>query len=295
MNQLFLIICLLFTMSITNALTYRGFLLKYQKQYDPKRVEIYYQNLLLIRKHNSQNHSYQLGVNQFADLTADEFRQQYLTEITNKGLLDGTVEYIGKAPKSVDWRKKGAVTAVKDQGKSQCSWAFSSTGAMESLIYLKTGELYNLSEREMIYYQPHKGGFAYLGFMYAMNNGLQKEGCHTNCNINGITGWHYVPNNDQTSLELALTSQPVSVAIYASVSTIQFYSSGIYDDPDCLTYKDQLDHMVLAVGYGTNEDGNYWIIKNSWGITWGDQGYIYLRRGHGANICGVMSQPSVPM
>ena len=64
---------------------------------------------------------------------------------------------------------------------------------------------------------------------------------------------------------------------------------------DCLTYKDQLDHMVLAVGYGTNEDGNYWIIKNSWGTTWGDQGYIYLRRGNGANICGVMSQPSVPM
>ena len=115
------------------------------------------------------------------------------------------------------------------------------------------------------------------------------------CNINGINGWHYVPNNDQKSLELALTSQPVSVAIYASVSSIQFYSSGIYDDPECLAHKEHLDHMVLAVGYGSNKGGDYWIIKNSWGTTWGDQGYIYLRRGNGANICGVMSQPCVPM
>ena len=104
------------------------------------------------------------------------------------------------------------------------------------------------------------------------------------CNINGITGWHYVPNNDP-SLELALTSQPVSVAIYASVSTIQFYSSGIYDDPDCLTYKAVRSYGLQLDMALTN--GNYWIIKKSWGTTWGDQGYIYLRRGNGANICGV--------
>ncbi|KAK9053906.1 hypothetical protein SSX86_024981 [Deinandra increscens subsp. villosa] len=282
-----------------------------------RRSQIYQKNVHYIETfNNAMNKGYKLAVNEFADLTNEEFkttRNRFKAHECSPSTPAFRYENVTAVPSSVDWRKKGAVTPIKDQGQCGCCWAFSAVAAMEGITQLKTGKLVSLSEQELVdcdtsgVDQGCEGGLMDNAFDFIVNNkGLTTEtnypytGVDGTCNSKSesnhaatITGHEDVPANSESALLKAVASQPVSVAIDASGSDFQFYSSGVFKG-DCGT---ELDHGVTAVGYGTSDDGTkYWLVKNSWGTSWGLEGYIMMQRDVEAKegICGIAMQASYP-
>ena len=213
---------------------------------------------------------------------------------------------------SVDWRNKHKVSSVKNQGECGSCWAFSSVGAVESVWAIKNNILYNLSQQELIdcSFLNHgcQGGSMDLAFLFIQNQGLCtnlsypyqgiKDKCNkTNCeSMVRIKNHSDVPKNNESQLKNSVAIQPVSVAIQANKRSFQMYKSGIYNDYNCGT---ELDHGVLVIGYGhdTDLDMDYWIIKNSWGPQWGDNGYIRIERNINdtKGMCGIAMMPSYPI
>ncbi|KAL3533793.1 hypothetical protein ACH5RR_007314 [Cinchona calisaya] len=279
------------------------------------RYKIFKENVEFIESFNKAGtKSFKLGINKFADLTNEEFRA------TRNGYkpkeCKGTsfrYENVSAVPSSMDWRKKGAVTGIKDQGQCGCCWAFSAVAAMEGIHQLKSGKLISLSEQELVDCdtsgedQGCNGGLMDDAFTFIINNkGLTTEGnypyqavdgtCNTNKEASHaakITGFEDVTANSESALLKAVANQPVSVAIDASGSAFQFYKTGVFTG-DCGT---ELDHGVTAVGYGKSSDGTkYWLVKNSWGTSWGENGYILMQRDIDAQegLCGIAMQASYP-
>jgi len=227
-------------------------------------------------------------------------------------------------PESVDWVAKGAVTPVKNQGQCGSCWSFSTTGSLEGAFYLKTGTLDSFSEQQLVdcdNIQDKKnrgkdmgcnGGLMDNAFSWIEKNkglcteedypyvsGTTKTGgsCDTSCDVvtgSEITSFVDVTPKSDDAMMTALSQQPVSIAIEADQKDFQLYKSGVYTE-SCGT---GLDHGVLAVGYGTLSGEDYYKVKNSWGTTWGDDGYIYLGRGseynNGSGQCGMLMQASYP-
>ncbi|XP_027346948.1 zingipain-2-like [Abrus precatorius] len=282
-----------------------------------KRFKIFKDNVNYIEAFNSAaNKPYKLGINQFADLTNEEFKAprngfkgHMLSSITRTPSFK--YENVSAVPSSIDWRQKGAVTPIKNQGQCGCCWAFSAVAATEGIHKLSTGNLISLSEQELVdcVSVDHgcEGGFMDDAFKFIIqNHGLNTEanypykGVDGKCNANEaathaatITGYEDVPTNNEKALQKAVANQPVSVAIDASGSDFQFYKSGVFTG-SCGT---ELDHGVTAVGYGVSNDGNeYWLIKNSWGTQWGEEGYIRMQRNVNAKegLCGIAMLASYP-
>ncbi|KAK8574928.1 hypothetical protein V6N12_062605 [Hibiscus sabdariffa] len=245
-----------------------------------KRFNIFKQNVALIDSFNNANNKpYNLAVNRFADLTNEEFtasRNGFKGHMCSNKATSFMYENFTALPSTVDWRQKGAVTPIKDQGQCGCCWAFSAVAAMEGVTKLTTGTLISLSEQELVDCDT-KG---------------DDQGCQAN-HAATINGFQDVPANSEDALQKAVANQPVSVAIDASGFEFQFYSSGVFTG-SCGT---QLDHGVTAVGYGEDDDGTkYWLVKNSWGTSWGEQGYIRMQRDVDAKegLCGIAMQASYP-
>jgi len=228
-----------------------------------------------------------------------------------------------------DWTTKGAVTPVKNQGQCGSCWAFSTTGSLEGANFIANGKLESFSEQELVDCagsfgnQGCNGGLMDDGFKYIEAKGDALDSVYPYTGKSGtcdtakqsanafkpdcLTSFHDVTTDSETQMMAAVAAGPVSVAIEADQSGFQFYKNGVFSG----TCGNNLDHGVLAVGYGTDSGKDYWKIKNSWAATWGDHGYIRVARGSG-NItagrkllgggggsadgeCGLLKQPSFPI
>ncbi|XP_017579000.1 procathepsin L-like [Pygocentrus nattereri] len=263
--------------------------------------------------------TYRLGMTYFADMDNQEYRQilKGCLGTFNRTKIHSATTFLQQAggavlPDTVDWREKGYVTDVKDQKFCGSCWAFSATGALEGQMFQKTGNLVSLSEQQLVDCswafgnEGCNGGWMDQAFEYVKENGgldteesYPYEGIDKECRFNpatvGATCTAYVDINkgDEEALQEAVaTVGPVSVAIDAGESSFQLYESGVYDEPSCSS--SELDHGVLAVGYGTESGQDYWLVKNSWGIEWGDKGYIKMSRNKN-NQCGIATAASYPL
>lgn len=300
---------------------------RFRKSYDTleefeTRFQVFRSNLRNIILHNlDHSQNFTMGINQFTDLTPEEFKAKYVNGInlsvgstSCKSFSDSASE----APISIDWRTKGAVTSVKDQGQCGSCWTFSATGAVEGAWALHTGNLVDLSEQELVDCAGLKygslgcnGGEMTGAFNFIMDNGqcslssypytsgetktsgsCEQKTCKP---VAHISSCFNVKPNDQLSLKAAVAQQPVSIAIEADTRYFQSYSGGILDSVSC---GQNLDHGVLIVGYGTENGQDYWTVKNSWGTSWGTEGgYVKIARSDSTNdpgICGISMQPSFP-
>lgn len=303
---------------------WQSFLYMYKKDYSnsyeeySRRQEIFYSNLKVIERHNFLHSlglkSYKLGVNQYADMELKEFISQMTGFRRGNKTSTGSTHLPPNVPftlpSTVDWRDKGYVTPVKDQKQCGSCWAFSATGAVEGQHFRKLGKLVSLSEQNLVdcstSYGNHgcNGGLMDNAFKYIKENGgidteesypyEAKDGkCrYSSSKIGATVSGHMDVKPGEDNLQEAVASVgPISVAIDANHQSFQLYHSGVYDEPDCT---ENLDHGVLAVGYGSEDGKDYWLVKNSWGLGWGDKGYIKMARNK-ENQCGIALMASYPL
>jgi len=303
---------------------FEHFVNKFEKTYDSilekeARLKAFAENYLYIQAENAKGHSYELGINEFADMTSDEFALTHLGLEQPKNMWGdlpnlGTHLYSGAPlPKSVDWRQKGAVNPVKNQAQCGSCWAFSTIQAIEGAWQIATGKLLSLSEQQLVDCaksfgnQGCNGGLMDNGFKYAKQaalcteesypykgkNGIcQAQSCTNGIPNGGVTGYKDVNPMDTNALMEAVAQQPVAIAIEADKMVFQLYKGGVLN----ATCGTKLDHGVGLDGYGTENGQDYWLVRNSWGPSWGEKGYIKLLRGKpGAGECGLKSQPSYPV
>ncbi|KAF3657692.1 Thiol protease [Capsicum annuum] len=302
---------------------YKNWLHKHRRNYHNKdewnmRFGIYQSNVQFIDSFNSVNHSYTVTDNAFADMTNQEFTSTYLgyKQPRQQDVADidyNVTYYKSKLPVSVDWRKNGAVTPVKNQKDCGSCWAFAAVAAIEGINQIKTGELVSLSEQALVdcdVYSDNQGcggGFMNNAFAFIIENGgitTQENypyiGKEQSCNTRKlkqhavtISGYEKIAPNEE-SLQVAINKQPISVAIDASGYGFQFYSAGVYTG----YCGHRLNHGVTLIGYDVEENGEkYWLVKNSWGTKWGEGGYIKIKRGSNDNrgTCGIAMQASYPL
>ena len=264
-----------------------------------------------IDNHNSKNVSYKLEENQF--ITREYINEFYppMNNFTINFKNHYDIDVLPDAKYEVDWRRENKISSVKNQLQCGGCWAFSAVGAVESAWAIKHDQLYNLSEQQLIDCSSKnngcEGGSMDLAFNYISLNGLctnlsypytASDGmCIHSCDpVVKTKNYSNVEQYNEKELMKAVTKQPISVAIQANKRSFQLYKSGVYSDPDCGT---QLDHGVLLVGYGYDDwyDLEYWIVKNSWGESWGENGYIRLLRNidDPAGQCGIAIIPSYPV
>uniref|UniRef100_A0A8D0HTT2 Cathepsin H n=1 Tax=Sphenodon punctatus TaxID=8508 RepID=A0A8D0HTT2_SPHPU len=256
-----------------------------------------------IERHNAGNHTFQMGLNQFSDMTFAEFKKKYLwREPQNCSATHGNLPRSnGLCPKAIDWRKKGNfVTPVKNQGGCGSCWTFSTTGCLESAIAIATGKLLNLVRGSSYLGLPSQA-FEYIYY----NRGLMGEDTYPYKAQNGTCKFQpgkavaFVKEVVNITLydELGMTQavgkyNPVSFA-FEVTDDFMSYKDGVYSSFKCDSTPDKVNHAVLAVGYEEENGTPYWIVKNSWGPSWGIEGYFYIERGK--NMCGLAACASYPV
>lgn len=282
------------------------------------RFNIFKDNVEYIESVNKAgDRKYKLGINRFADFTHEDFKAyngflpKTLGSSTPVSFRNHSLS-LSDVPPSVDWRANGAVTGIKNQGQSCGScWAFSAIGATEGIIQIKKSSLTPLSEQQLVDCvnigdtRGCSGGLVTDAFQYMINNGgissednypykAQDGTCNTAAaSVAAITGYENVPSNSESALLAAVAAQPVSVAIEGGGRDFMLYAGGVFTG-QCGT---TLNHAVTAIGYGTESDGTkYWLVKNSWGASWGEGGYAKMQRDVSApeGLCGIAMKASYP-
>jgi len=299
--------------------------LESHSQYET-RFNVYKSNMERVLRHNVEAdagvHSFRLGMNQFAAMTNAEYRSSMLglkrtarTGGVASVAASRPVDVVTDAPAAWDWRTKGAVTPVKNQGQCGSCWAFSATAAMEGAHFNKTGKLVSFSEQLCVdcvlggadncnaggemhdcYLEIIKlgGEETEESYPYEGTSGNQCRFEESKKVVTGFTGYVNVTMGDEAALQLASSQNVISVGIDASSFWFQLYSSGVFNDKSCKKGYDELDHGVTVVGYGTDSGKDYWIVKNSWGGSWGQEGYIWMTR-NGDNQCGIATDATYPI
>merc|ERR1711998_151003 len=263
----------------------------------------------IIMSHNAKGLTFSLGHNEYSDLTNEQFIERMGLNQARPamGKADRVHKFDGNTtvPDSVDWVAKGAVTSIKNQERCGSCWAFSTTGSTEGAYAIASQKLTSLSEQMLVSCDKvdsgcngglmdnafgwiKKNGGICTESSYPYTSGAGKTGtCKSSCSpAVTITGHTDVEKGDEDALKQAVAQQPVSIAIEADKSAFQLYKSGILKSSGC---GKKLDHGVLIVGYGKDDGTKYWKVKNSWGKTWGEEGYVRMIMGN--DECGLADGP----
>ncbi|GAB4838046.1 hypothetical protein Ancab_027574 [Ancistrocladus abbreviatus] len=305
--------------STRHALSFARFAYRYGKRYETieemkLRFEVFKGNLKLIRSTNRQGLPYTLAVNEFADWTWEEFHQHRLGAAQNcSATLKGNHKLTDEVlPETKDWREEGIVSPVKNQGHCGSCWTFSTTGALEAAYAQAFGKGISLSEQQLVdcagafnNFGCH-GGLPSQAFEYIKyNGGLDTEAAYPytakdgeckfskeNVGVQVIDSVNITLGAEDELKHAVGLVRPVSVA-FEVVSGFRFYKDGVYTNETCGRSPMDVNHAVVAVGYGVQNGVPYWLIKNSWGEDWGDKGYFKMEMGK--NMCGIATCASYPL
>jgi len=277
----------------------------YSKVEDGTRFAIWEANRAMVEKHNAGDHSYTMALNEASDWTQDEMNSRWLG-LKPEGQIKGKrihYQLTADGPDHLDHREGGLVTPVKNQGQCGSCWAFSATGSLEGMWAKQNGELLSLSEQQLVDCGVGSCNGGYMTNAYDdAKNGIQSEddypyegrdgSCRydSNSQVAHCNGYERV-SGSENSMEAAIyeVGYPLSVAIHVG-SSFQHYSGGVYSDHSCKN--GQVNHGVLVVGFDKTGSTPYWIVKNSWGASWGDGGYINMEMGY--NTCQIAYDPMYP-
>jgi len=275
------------------------------------RIKLFYQNWVKVNAHNQANESWKMGVNFFSDMTIEEIRPKYFGRKKTSPediKVDYTLLTKEVPANDVNWVTAGAVTPVKNQKQCGSCWAFSSTGALEGLDFIHNNltKVNSYSEQQLVDCSRSygnegcDGGDMPLAFKYVHDHGITTEQeypykgidqkCKSKVGEFKISSYKHVPPKSSGALINALTAQPVSMSIDAD--GIMNYKNGIFADTKCGT---DLNHGVLVTGF----DADAWHVKNSWGTSWGEAGYIRISRSAvpdtKGGVCGILLDNSFPI
>ncbi|CAI2373477.1 unnamed protein product [Moneuplotes crassus] len=301
--------------------TYEDLTMNKGDSYD--RFEIFNDNMKKVIAHNKDTtKTWKMGVNKFQDMTDEEFKIYFSLDITSddekcSATASPRINYNGDTDENFSWREirmphsAKVVTPVKDQGHCGSCWAFSTIGAMESHFLITTTKYAIMSEQQLVDcagdFDNHgcNGGLPENAFRYISENGLTFEGtypyvgqdqkCKYDPLYKRITAkgpFVIEEGNEEQLVESIRHAGPVSVA-YQVVDDFRFYESGVYSSNDCENTKSDVNHAVLATGYGVETGLKYYEIKNSWGSDWGDEGFFKIERDQ--NMCGIAVCNSYPL
>ena len=295
---------------------FQKFIKKYQKKYTSideflARYEVFRRNVMATFK--EENSLYQTGITKFSDLTKQEFAKIYLNlnyDAMAMANFDPTIVKVSNAaPAAYDWRDYGRVSPVKDQGSCGSCWAFSTVANLEGLYYANKGVMKTFSEQMLVDCDTSdsgcNGGLMEYAFTWLKKNGgimtdtdYPYKGVKSTCRSDKskyvdmtITGYKKLGSSwstwsavDEDEVkEFLYETGPLAIALNAD--PLQTYSSGILDVTSTKCPTSGINHAVTLVGYGTENNVAYWIVKNSWGTSWGEKGYFRIRRGNGT--CGI--------
>ncbi|XP_021036332.1 cathepsin M-like [Mus caroli] len=292
----------------------------YSLEEEGQKRAVWEENMKKIKLHNGENglgkHGFTMEMNAFGDMTLEEFRK-VMIEIPVPTVKKGKSvqkRLSVNLPKFINWKKRGYVTPVRTQGRCNSCWAISVTGAIEGQLFQKTGQLIPLSVQNLVDCSRPQGnrgcyvGNTYRALKYVVENGgLESEATYPyeekegSCRYNpqnstaSITGFDFVPENEDALMNAVATIGPISVAIDARHESFMFYKRVIYHEPNCSS--SVVTHAMLLVGYGfvgnESEGRKYWIVKNSMGTKWGSKGYMKIARDQ-RNHCGIVTYALYP-